>query len=93
MRRPPSRCNSKIFKASLPQAMAIPCESVDKISPGSPVFWATSAFQIFNKDGFALDFKKINAPGQGMKARKRFEMVCAGSFQSICPSSFLIFDA
>jgi hypothetical protein len=35
----------------------------------------------------------VNAPGQGVKARSRFQIVCADWFQSMRPSSFLIFAA
>ena len=37
--------------------------------------------------------KKVNAPGHGVKARSRFQIVFAGRFQSMRPSSFLIFGA
>ena len=93
MRRPLSRCNSKIRKAFLPQATTIPLLSADKTSPTLPDFSANSAFQIFSKWGFGSAGKNVNAPGHGVNARSRFRIFSAGSFQFIFPSSFFIFAA
>ena len=77
-RRPPSRCNSKMRSASCPQPTTMPVLSAETISPAPPDFSMISAFQIFSRCGFGWAGKNVNAPGQGVKARSRFQMVCAG---------------
>jgi hypothetical protein len=68
-----------------PQPTTTPLLSADKISPALPDFSTStiSAFQIFNRCGFGCAGKKVNAPGQGVNARSRFQISNADSFQSI----------
>lgn len=73
------------------QPTTMPFLSALGIDPGVP-FWATtSACQSFSKIGLVGCGKKVKAPGQGVKARRRCQSCCAGSDQSRRPSSFFDF--